>query len=247
MKLLLDLGNTRLKWAAWDGGLGPVTAHAHDAGGPEGFAALWKDIPTPEAIWVASVADPALDAALAQALRARFDRAPHFVVTPAAACGVRCAYAQPERFGVDRFLALVAAHAEVRGAAVVASCGTALTLDALAADGRHLGGLIAPSPERMRAALHGAAARLGAPADGRVVEFADNTADAIASGTWLAAAALTERFVARAARRLGTAPALLVGGGGAARLAALLELPHRVDADLVLRGLARYAEAAAHA
>jgi type III pantothenate kinase len=157
---------------------------------------------------------------------------------------VRNAYPQPERLGVDRFLALVAAHAEVPGAVVVASCGTAFTLDALDGDGRHLGGLLAPSPESMQAALYGAAARLGAPTDGKIVEFADQTADAIVSGCWFAAAALTERFVARVTRRLAVVPELFVSGGSAERLATLLERPHRLAPQLVLQGLARLADAA---
>jgi type III pantothenate kinase len=132
-------------------------------------------------------------------------------------------------------------HAVESGPCVLASCGTALTLDALAADGTHLGGLIAPSPALMRDALTGATARLATPQFARVVECADNTDDAIESGVWLAAAALLERFVARAAATFGTPPSVVLTGGGAERLGALIALPHRIDTELVLRGLALYA------
>jgi type III pantothenate kinase len=203
---------------------------------------LLQNIQNVDGVWVASVAAPELDVAFAHAVRTRWHIDPVFVRSTAAACGVRNAYAQPERLGVDRFLALIAAHARQQGAVVIAGCGTALTLDALAADGRHLGGLIAPAPELMRSALLGNTARLGNIDAARIVEIADNTADAVLSGTWLAAAALVERFVAQAAGRVGMAPALLLGGGGAAQLGALLALPHRIDAELVLRGLARYAD-----
>ena len=141
-------------------------------------------------------------------------------------------------------LGLVAAHAEVPGPVVVAGCGTALTIDALAADGEHIGGLIAPSPALMRSALTAGTARLGDLREGSVVDFAADTAAAVESGVWLAAVALVERFHARAAARWGSPPALLLTGGGADRLAALIALPHRADRDLVLRGLARYADAA---
>ena len=245
MKLLIDLGNTRLKWALWDGReLRMQPALAHGATDNVEFASLFKDIPRPEAVFVASVAASALDEALAQALRERCGVAPRFVRSSAAACGVRNAYAQPERLGVDRFLGLIAVHAQRLAPAVIASCGTALTLDALAADGTHLGGLIAPAPELMRSALLGSTARLGDLSHASVVEIADNTADAVASGTWLAAAALVERFVAHAMARFGVAPHLVIGGGGAAQLGALLALPHRIDAELVLRGLACYADQA---
>jgi type III pantothenate kinase len=243
MKLLADLGNTRLKCALWDGhALSAHAAVAHAAAERVDFATLLKDIQSVDAVWIASVAAPALDAAFAEAVRARWGVEPVFARSSAAACGVRSAYQQPERLGVDRFLALIAVHAQQAGPAVIAGCGTALTLDALDTDGTHLGGLIAPAPELMRSALLGNTARLGNIDAARIVEIADNTADAVASGTWLAAAALVERFVAQAAGRFGAAPALLLGGGGAAQLGALLALPHRIDADLVLRGLARYAD-----
>lgn len=244
MKLLIDIGNTRLKWATWDGArLHAGAASAH--GGNVDFAALFTMTKQPAEVWIASVAATALDAELARFTREHWRVEPQFVRSSASACGVRNAYAQPERLGVDRFLGLVAAHTLHPGACVIAGCGTALTLDALTADGTHLGGLIAPSPDLMRGALLGNTARLGEIAAAAVVEIATDTATAVTSGTWLAAAALVERFVAQAAQRFGAAPGLLLSGGGAATLGRLLTLPYRADGELVLRGLAIYADRAA--
>jgi type III pantothenate kinase len=243
MKLLIDLGNTRLKWALWDGAelhSGGAIAHAGER--PLDLDSVWQQVHGAEAAWVASVAAPALDVRLKQSLSAR-GISMQFVHSSAQACGVRNAYAQPERLGVDRFLSLIAAHANAREPTVIASCGTALTLDALAADGSHLGGLIAPAPDLMRAALLGHTARLGKlESAARIVERADNTADAVESGCWLAAAALIERFVVRSTPTLGAAPALVLSGGGATRLAELVALPSRIDSELVLRGLALFAD-----
>ncbi len=75
------------------------------------------------------------------------------------------------------------------------------------------------------------------------MELADNTADAVASGCWQAAAALVERFAARTAARLGATPELILGGGDAASLLPLLSLPARLSQDGVLRGLAVWANA----
>lgn len=242
MKLLVDLGNTRLKWALWSGAqLSPVCATVHGQDVLD-FDEAWRGVDGVEAVWIASVAAPERNAELTRASLARFGVPAHFVRSHAQACGVRNAYPQPERLGVDRFLALIAAHARAHEAAVIASCGTALTLDALAADGTHLGGLIAASPQMALAALRGGAANLQAAPAGGIVEMADNTADAMESGAWLAATALIERFRAHAAERFGTQPALVLTGGGAARLATLVRQPHRIDAELVLRGLARFAD-----
>lgn len=244
MKLLVDLGNSRLKWATWNGAvLRPGTAFAHaDPSENVDFAALWKDLARPEEVWVASVAAPAVEESVTKAARDRFDLAPHFVRSSSGAVGVSSAYPVPERLGVDRFLGLVAIHATEPVPTVLISCGTALTLDALTADGKHLGGLIAPSPALMRESLLGRTARLGQIDHAHVVEFADNTPDAVESGTWLAATALVERFVSRAATRLGTPPAIVFTGGDGARLASLTGLPHRLEEHLVLRGLAVYAD-----
>jgi type III pantothenate kinase len=249
MKLLIDLGNTRLKCALWDGSaLRFVGALPHVGEDIQlDFNTLWNDIGAVSAILIASVASAAVGDEVARKAFERFGVQPGFVVSPASACGVRNAYAEPGRLGIDRFLGLVALHAAESGPSVLASCGTALTLDALAADGSHLGGLIAPSPPLMRDALTGATARLSTPQAARVVEHADNTGDAIESGVWLAGAALVERFVAHATKTFGTAPSIVLTGGSAARLATLLEPPCRVDAELVLRGLAIYAASSADA
>ena len=244
MKLLIDVGNTRLKCALWDGReLRFIGALAHAGNDAKiDFASLWKDVEQVSSILVASVAGAALGNQVERNALERFGVQARFVLSPASACGVRNAYPQPERLGIDRFLGLVALRAVETGPCVLASCGTALTLDALAADGVHLGGLIAPSPALMRDALTGATARLTPPQSARVVERADNTDDAIESGVWLAGAALLERFVAHAATTFGASPAVVLTGGGAARLGALIEPPHRIDAELVLRGLAVYAD-----
>jgi type III pantothenate kinase len=242
MKLLIDVGNTRLKWALWSAAaLEQAGAIAHAAQAPD-FAAAWSGLPNVDSIWVASVASSALNDALAGACASRFHIPAQFVHSRAQACGVRNAYVQPERLGVDRFLALIAAHAQLRAPVVIVSCGTALTLDALAADGLHLGGLIAASPELTLAALRGGTANLSIAPPGRIVEIADNTADAMESGAWLAAAALVERFFAQAKQHIGTAPSLVLTGGGASRLGALLTHEHRIDSDLVLLGLAHFAD-----
>ena len=243
MKLLIDLGNSRIKWATWTGDkLRPGQALDHVEKDNVDFSPLWKNLQKPDEIWVASVASPELETSLTQSLLERYDVSPRYVRSSAGVGGVHNAYAIPERLGVDRFLGLVALHAMQPVAAVLISCGTALTLDALDGQGRHHGGLIAPSPALMRDALLDRTARIGTVERARVVEFADNTADAVESGTWLAATALVERFVTRTASRFGTPPMIVFTGGAGARLASLTGLPHRLEEHLVLRGLAVYAD-----
>ncbi len=241
MKLLVDLGNTRLKWATLARGelrAGGVFAHGREPL-EAALRAEWADLRGVEGVLVASVVAPAREAELDARVRERFGGHARFVRTPAAALGVRNAYAEPARLGVDRFLALAALHGERARAQVLVSVGTALTVDALDAGGRHHGGLILASPRLMREAVLGNTARVDV-LGGRWSEMPDNTVDAVVSGSLYAALGAIERFLAAATPRLGGAPALVLTGGGAEELAPLLPDAERAH-DLVLRGLARWA------
>lgn len=240
---LFDLGNTRLKCAPLRPDGEAAVERVFDAGHDgTAFDGDWLgQLPARiDNALIASVATPALTATLLDALAPRTGRLSLARTLPACA-GVRVAYAQPQRLGVDRFLAMLAAHADARGACLVVGVGTALTIDLLDATGRHQGGRIAPSPTLMRAALHARVPQLPA-AGGRYVEFADETPAALASGCDGAALALIAHSRQAAQSRLGAAPRLLLHGGGAAAL-----LPHLPDAvfapALVLTGLARWAGA----
>lgn len=243
MRLLLDLGNTRVKWALEDAGCWRVQGAAAWGGGLAPLEAALRALSGPVQAFGASVVDAAREQAVAARVQSLFGQDVRWLRTPASACGVRNAYREPARLGVDRFLAMVAAHAAGAGDCVLVGVGTALTLDALAADGRHLGGLIAPGPRLMQQALLGATAQVRPGRAGALVDAADNTADAVASGCWQAAAALVERFVARMSPRLATAPAVRLDGGDATGLAPLLGLSTDTVEHGVLQGLAVWAQA----
>jgi len=232
---LFDLGNSRFKFAPLreDGRVGDIQAWAHgtDALHEGGADAL----PRGDVAWVASVAAPALTTQVVEWLQRRFARV-EIAHTLAECAGVRVAYAEPRRFGVDRFLALLGARGQ--GAVLLAGVGTALTIDLLDAAGQHQGGRIAASPTTMREALHQRAAQLPA-LGGDYAEFANDTADALASGCDGAAVALIERSLQQAALRLGTVRLLLHGGGAPPLLPLLPGAEHRPS--LVLDGLATWA------
>lgn len=242
MILLLDLGNTRLKFALLDGDTFVRRgAFGWDADIAHELATLWSGWPAPRRVVGASVVDAARETAVAVAVGSAFELDTTWVRTPAEACGVTNAYAEPHRLGVDRFLAMVDAFAAGRAPSVLASVGTALTLDALDAEGRHLGGWIAPGPLLMQQSVLGATAQVRPEHPGAVRDLADNTADGLASGCWQACAALVDRFVDRVAPQLGGAPSVTLGGGDADILAPLLGRKVELVPDAVLRGLAVWA------
>jgi len=234
MKLLLDLGNTRLKWCTLDHDrLGPTTALALEAADfgarlnaeldampPIDDVVLAASTPTTRRQWLLDHLPTTLPAA-------RLLGPAH--PTPA----LQLAYAQPATLGVDRWLCLLAA---ADAPTLLVCCGTALTIDLIGAGGRHHGGLIAASPTLARAALLQRAPHLPAD-DGAIVDFADNTVDAIASGSLLAAAALVERQYARAVDRVDASPRLWLTGGGGDDLAVALRLPFDRRPQLLFEGM----------
>lgn len=236
---LLDLGNSRCKCARLDanGGRGEVLAMPHRGGvDVDRLRATVGPAAMGDIAWLASVAPASLTDAAIAALQA-LGYAVEIARTLPRCRRLRIAYATPAHLGVDRFLALLAASERGDAPCLLVSAGSAVTLDLLAADGRHLGGLIAPSAGAMRAILGQRIAQLDLPT-GNVHEFADDTADAVASGAFAAVLGVVERSRRLAEQRLGVAPRLLLSGGDAEMLAAHLPFAVEHAPWLVLDGLA---------
>lgn len=239
MRLLVDLGNTRLKCALADGVvLQGAQAFVHADAGADFIVQLsdWLlQIEAPQGVWLASVAGEVLTRRVQSVFELAGHRV-HRVTTLAQTPSLRVAYAEPQRLGVDRWLAMLAARARATTPVLLASVGSALTVDAVDAHGQHLGGLIAPTPEAMREALFARAPHLrGMP--GTVQRFASNTEDAVASGALLAGVALIERAFTELARETDAPPRLLLSGGGIGPLRPWLPTHEHVP-NLVLEGLA---------
>lgn len=240
MWLLIDLGNTSIKWGRLIAGAlhGTASTRHRGVGLQVVLERNWRSLERPERILAANVSGPGAALELARWTERRWGIEVSFVSTRAAACGVSNGYRRPERLGVDRWLALIAAHARHPSGSCVVDCGTAITIDALGEGGRHLGGLIAPGLQMMRRALiEGTAGIDVLPAEPEGI-LARDTPEAVAGGTLLAAVALVERVLRTLRGRLGAGLPLLLTGGDAERLHPLLEVEAELHADLVLRGLA---------
>lgn len=236
MKLFLDIGNSRVKWGAWDGerwqAEGSVDSEA--AGSVDWLSGL----PRPEAIAIAAVGAEARVASMVEACERVFDVTPRRMYAQAVTCGVRCAYTEPARLGVDRWLALVAGFRRARGApAIVFDCGTAITVDAATAGGEHLGGLIVPGLALMRRALYGSTAGIPDEGDGDVGLLARDTRSAVTGGTLYAAVAFMQHVAAELRTNLGDDARCFLTGGDAERLQPLLSGDFDWQPRLVLEGM----------
>lgn len=238
MILLLDIGNTRIKWGWLQEGMfrsGGGIAHGRD---PAQVLADWAATPRPQRVLAVSVANQQLNDAAADWIKRHWNLDVELVHASAVAGGVRNSYANPGQLGADRWVAAIGAYALSRTAVCVVDCGSALTMDAVDAEGQHRGGLIAPGWQLMRESLHRGTARLPLAGADAVQLFSTDTDSAIASGTLLGAAAIVDQLAGRMAAELGGAAALWLTGGGAPALLPYLTLKFRHEPDLVLQGLA---------
>ncbi|MDH4133743.1 MAG: type III pantothenate kinase [Gammaproteobacteria bacterium] len=245
MNLLLDLGNSRLKWAMRDGALQDGRALSYGEDFPavldHAFAALAK----PARVVVASVAGTERNDALAGWLKAHWGLAPEFIVPRSRQCGVTSSYDEPARLGADRWAALIAAWARTASAACVVDAGTAVTVDVLDATGVFRGGVILPGLSLQRAALLRGTREISAAGEGGGSCLALNTADAVSGGMHYGLAGAIDRILDEQAAVLGVAPRVLLTGGDSEPLLPLLR--HRVEhiPQLVLEGVGCIAEESA--
>lgn len=242
MLLLIDIGNTRIKWARADAqGIGEQSAVVHANWTEQDFVQQVLDTgPKAERVVIANVGGQRMGDLVQAALLRSWQLQPQFMQSPAEGCGLRNAYPEPAKLGVDRWMAMLGGRALETGPICVVSVGTAMTIDAVDANNRHLGGVIVPGPDLMVSSLLKNTSEIAQrAATGRTQEqlFADNTLGAIQQGAVQALAALVDRAVATMRDQLGQPPVLLLTGGASPRVRGAIRSPCRDIPDLVLRGL----------
>lgn len=232
--LQVDAGNSGAKWRLVEGG--EVVARGRlDLDVDDTPAALADAARAAGEIWLASVLDERREAAL-EACLSRLSPIPQRHARSERRCaGVENSYEDPSRMGVDRWLALLAARQRVAGRVCVVDVGTALTIDLLAADGRHEGGYIIPGRDLLeRALLSGTGRVRDAERDLWSLDPGQGTGTAVSSGAALALVGA----VREALRCAGSpSPALIFCGGAGDRLLQLLDVAGITAPDLVFEGL----------
>lgn len=241
MNVLIDIGNTRLKWLIeHDDQFGPLMAV--DYRQQDFLTALhqaWQAIDIPKTIAIASVSNKQILKSIQQLSLSLWSQAQLLIPqSTAAAFGVKIAYAQPEKLGIDRWLALIAAHHHYAGNLCIVDCGTAITVDGLQANGSHVGGLICPGLRLMKQALAGNTADLDFSNQPFAVQLETKTEAAIANGVFMAAIGMIEQVM----QKLDSNYQLVITGGDAEILAQGLSRPTIVDHGLVMKGLSLFCQ-----
>ncbi len=249
MTLLIDVGNTRLKLAVLNNGVFQyLTAIATDCASRcqqslnETIKSLGSEVRSCVAVSVGrDEINHLVQSTLAPTIVA-------WIKPVAKAAGVKNGYPEPAQLGADRWVGMVGvAHhfALPHPPVVLASFGTATTIDTLSPDNEFTGGLILPGVTMMHESLARGTANLP-NAPGSLASFPTSTVSAITSGIAAAQVGAILRQVRLAERVYGQAPIVGVTGGARAAVAseltdvlgviAPIELPH-----IVLNGLAALA------
>ncbi len=242
--LAIDIGNTRLKWALYTAPHPGAVLLDQGASFLETIDELaerdWKRLREPASMLGCVVAGDAVRRRVEEQMEL-WDIDPHWVVPSKHEAGLTNGYDFPSRLGADRWVALAGARSRVLAAgaprpALVVMVGTAVTVDALDAEGHFLGGLILPGFGLMLRALEQGTAGLKVPT-GEVVDFPTNSSDALMSGGANAISGAIERQARRLQQRTGQAPMLLMSGGAATKLAPITDLPFETEDALIFEGL----------
>jgi len=242
--LAIDVGNTRLKWALYQNPHANAPVLAQGAEFLDNIDKLaegaWSALPTPDRMLGCVVAGEAVRKRVEEQMEL-WDVAAQWVVPSTAEAGIHNGYDVPTRLGADRWVAMIGAwhRALAQGPArpmVVVMVGTAVTVDAINADGEFLGGLILPGHGIMLRALETGTAGLRVPT-GDVREFPTNTSDALTSGGTYAIAGAVERMVQHMRQHCGVEPKCIMTGGAGWKMAPSMSLQFELVDNLIFDGL----------
>ena len=245
--LVIDIGNTRLKWGMYDQPCPGANLLAHGAVVLEDidhlWAQHWHSLPAPKAMLGCVVAGEAIKRRVEEQLSEGWGLQARWVSASRLAGGVVNGYEHPQRLGADRWAAIIGARQRALLCSpndpqpvLAVMVGTAVTVDAVDAKGCFLGGLILPGFGLMYRALESGTAGLKVPT-GEVRDFPTNTSDALMSGGTDAIAGAIERSLRRLRVRCGREPLLIMSGGAVSRLSHVEELQPTVAENLIFEGL----------
>ena len=250
--LAIDIGNTRLKWAMYEDHRPGAALLAHGAEFLEHIERLaegaWAGLPAPDRMLGCVVAGETARRRVHEQieLMVGWNFEPHWAIPSTAEAGVSNGYDHPSRLGADRWVAMIGArhHMLQLGDArplITVMVGTAVTVDAMDAQGHFLGGLIIPGHGIMLKALEGGTAGLHVPT-GDVKSFPKNTSDALTSGGTYAIAGAVERMYQHLAEHCGSEPMCIMAGGAGWKMSPSMTRPFQLINNLIFDGLLVMAE-----
>ena len=247
--LALDVGNTRLKWALYAAAAPGAHILGQGAVFLENIDKLadgdWCTIAPPGKILGCIVAGDAIKRRVIEQLEL-WDVVPNWVISSPQEAGVTNGYDHPARLGADRWVAMIGARHRLLAQGLNKPCivvmvGTAVTVEAIDASGKFLGGIILPGHGIMLRALESGTAGLHVPT-GEVRDFPTNTSDALTSGGTFAIAGAVQRMVDNVTRHCAQAPVCIMTGGAGWKMAPSMSVEVELVESLIFDGLLEIAQ-----
>ena len=242
MKLLIDIGNTRLKWALARGesisGHGSVLTNSVTPRMPLEMKNTLSSAKAFE-VWISSVgSDKVLEMVAEAWFNSEVAVRVTVVETSSNANGIINGYADIESLGVDRWVALIGARfLHPSGHLIVVDAGTAVTVDWLDSDNTFQGGAILPGPKLMHDALVDSTAGIESQFRGTTQIVGKDTAECVNSGVSYGLVGAVENVINEMKKVINQPSEVLLTGGASAALADHLAILNKHCADLVLVGL----------
>lgn len=247
--LLLDVGNSRLKWGLYrDGRISQSGGVAHTQLAESGYSALTRVLPhRVNRVVAGNVAGQSVATKLAAVIGLHTGEEIRFVHSERQGFGITSSYTHPRKMGVDRWAAMIGAFAECHSSLCMVDAGTAVTIDAIDKSGQHLGGQILAGLDLMSSALSIGTSdvrtrriMVKAPVNG-MQSFASSTEDAVSFGAFAAVIGAIQRAI-QALRAAGYRPKIILTGEDASRIIEQLNVKCLHRPNLVLQGLAHMME-----
>lgn len=241
MKLFIDVGNSLLKWRVNEDA---AKLQVYNHGLVKALEGVRSQVGKVGSVYVSSVKSEEFNADLTSLVNDLWGVVPVLAKSHSRQAGVTCAYQQPERLGVDRWLAMLAAYAKAKTAVCVVDCGTATTIDVVSADGVHQGGFIIPGAKLMERGLLADTDKIifsDAERSARSMKWGESTAEAVINGIYFSQIAIIEKCIARCKEQFAMIQTILCGGYGA-EIHEDLSGDFIYVPDLVLDGLSIYSE-----
>ena len=247
--LAIDVGNTRLKWALYAAPHPGAVLLEQGAVFLETIDELadrdWQKLAAPASMLGCVVAGDAVRRRVEEQMEL-WDVPAQWVVASESEAGLANGYDFPTRLGADRWVAMIGAWHRMcsQGTArptIVAMVGTAVTVEAIDASGRFLGGLILPGHGIMLRALESGTAGLQVPT-GEVRDFPTNTSDALTSGGTFAIAGAVQRMADNLTRHCGQVPVCIMTGGAGWKMAPSMSVDVELVESLIFDGLLEIAQ-----
>ncbi len=262
MNLLIDIGNSRIKWCLYNS---VEKKFSFEGAMPYGKADLpalfsehWSDLDKPDRVMISNVSGQKLAEIIDAWVDKEWQIKTEYVKTEGISHGVSNAYSDYLELGVDRWMAIIAGWQRFRqqGKAIcVVDCGTATTIDGISASGQHLGGFIIPGYTTMQEMLVNNTSDIELARKILLKErsprkalpsicFSSSTEEGVISGCYLATISIIDRVVTSMQDDSGNQINCVITGGNAELVVEELAGKFEYEPKLVLRGMAMFLGAA---